>query len=59
MALFKVMAVYADHPHPFSECLGLFTNEFDAKDVASQFEDQRQAPNFMGCAIQDLSPVIE
>jgi hypothetical protein len=60
MALFKVMAVYADYPHPFTECIGLFTNEMDAKDTASQFENSPNlAPNFMMCNIHNLSPVIE
>jgi hypothetical protein len=59
MSLYKVMAVYSDYPKPFAECIGLFTNEMDAKDVAVQFEEQERTPNFMGCAIQDLNPVIE
>jgi hypothetical protein len=59
MALFKVTAIYSDLPKPFAECIGIFTNEFDAKDVAVQFEDQRQVPNFMGCAIEYLGPVLE
>jgi hypothetical protein len=60
MALFKVMAVYADYPRPFTECIGLFTNEMDAKDAASQFQDSPDLmANFMCCDIHDLSPVIE
>lgn len=59
MALFKVMALYSDFPKPFAECIGLFTNEMDAKDVAVQFEEQERTPNFMGCFIHDLSPVLE
>ena len=60
MALFKVMAVYSDYPHPFTECIGLFTNEMDAKDLAYQFESSPDlASNFMSCDIHDLSPVIE
>lgn len=59
MALFKVMAIYSDFPKPFGECIGLFTNEIDAKDVAVRFEEQERTPNFMGCDIQNLSPVLE
>jgi hypothetical protein len=59
MALFKVMALYSDDPKPFAECIGLFTNEWDAKDQAVLFEDQEKTPNFMGCYIQDLNPVLE
>lgn len=53
MALFKVMAIYSDNPKPFAECIGLFTNEWDAKDEAVRFEEQEKTPNFMGCDIQE------
>jgi hypothetical protein len=60
MALFKVMAVYADYPHPFSECIGLFTNELDAKDEALNFENSKNlSSNFLCCDIHNLSTVLE
>lgn len=59
MSLYRVMAIYSDYPKPFAECIGLFTNEWDAKDQAVLFEEQKQAPNFMGCDVQDLNPVLE
>lgn len=54
MALYKVMAIYSDSPKPFAECIGLFTNEWDAKDEAVRFEEQEKTPNFMGCDIQEV-----
>jgi len=58
--MYKVMALYSDHPQPFAEHVGTFTNETDAKDAADQFRDREDAnhvPNFMSCFIEYLGPV--
>jgi len=38
----------------FKESLGIFTNEYDAKDAAALFEEEEIAPNFLSCAIVEF-----
>ena len=59
MNKYQVRALYADEHKPFAELVGTYRSEIQAQDAKEAFEDQEDAPNFMGCWIEYLADVLE
>ena len=59
MNKYQVRAIFNDEFKPFAEIVGTFINQMQAEDAKEQYEDQEDAPNFMGCDILYLGDVLE
>jgi hypothetical protein len=56
---YQVRAVFADEFKPFFEVVGTYRSQIQAEDAKEAYEDQEDAPNFMGCDICYLADVLE
>ena len=59
MNKYQVRAIFNDEFKPFAEIVGTFSSQMQAEDAKKQYEDQEDAPNFMGCDILYLGDVLE
>jgi len=51
MNKYQVRAIFADERKPFAEVVGTYHSATQAEDAKTSYQDQEDAPNFMGCEI--------
>ena len=56
---YQVRAIFNDEFKPFAEVVGTYATQMQAEDAKEAYEDQEDAPNFMGCDIRCLADVLE
>jgi hypothetical protein len=57
--LYQLRAIFADEFKPFAEIVGTYYSQQQADDAREAYEDQEDAPNFMGCEILYLADALE
>ena len=57
--LYQLRAIFADEFKPFAEIVGVYYSQQQAEDAREAYEDQEDAPNFMGCEILYLVDALE
>lgn len=58
MNKYQVRALFADERKPFAEVIGTYSNVSQAEDAKAAYQNQENAPNFMGCDILYLGEVL-